>query len=597
MPNRRKLFPGLILSALLLLAMLFSLLPDPAAGSADAELELESTLQVVYIAESGNTTPRYFVEPRSLQPAAQTATIQVNYLGTWPAEAQAAFNYAVDIWESLLVSNVPIAIDAHWSPLGPGVLGSSAPTDFSVNFTNAPYPNTYYPYALANKLAGTDISPSSPDIIATFNSSFSSWYFGTNGQPGLNQWDFVSVALHEIGHGLGFIGSMRVTGDLGYWGYGGLGLPIIYDRFTETGTGTSLLSYSSGSTSLATALTSNNIYFDGAHANAANSGQRVKLYAPYTWSPGSSYVHLDNIFDDDVNGLMTWSLLNGEFYHSPGPVTLGLFTDLGWGTQSVPPTAQPTLTPTITPIASPASRNYASLTLKNLAFPGIYGSVTLNGSPAASRTVLLRRYDASIGTWSTAATTTTRSDGGFTFYGTPSLDTGDIYYVAYSNSTQQPGLLWFWASAYQRSFTAGGTLNIGTFDIADVALTAPGNGSATGMPVTFTWTRRPATTSDSYRFHLYEPSDGLPEYTSAPLGYTGQITLGSLPPGFVFNHYYSWDIYVVPPNGGLPDLGWGWSLGVNLVAFNQPALVAESVPAVFTEHGLPVDPLMLRPVP
>lgn len=591
MLNRRKIFPGLILSALLLIAILLNLLPGSAAGSTLEFLEIEASQQIIYVAESGNTVPRYFAPPRSLSPEAPTATIQVTYVGSWPSEAQSAFNYAVHIWESQLVSSVPIAVEAGWASLGPGVLGSAGPTRILANFSNAPYPNTYYPAALANKLAGTDLNTSQVDINATFNSSFGSWYFGTNGQPGLSQWDFVSVVLHEIGHGLGFIGSMVVSGEQGFWGSNGL--PWIYDRFAETGSGTALLSYSSGSASLADVLTSGSIYFDGPYANAANSGQRVELYAPSTWSSGSSYSHLDNSFDDDVNGLMTYSLLNGESYHSPGPVTLGLFRDIGWGTQTAPPLA----TPTVTPIASPASRNFASFALKNLAFPGIYGTITQNGIPAAFRTVMLRKYDASINSWSTAATTTTRGDGGYTFNSIPSLDSGDIYYAAFSNSSQQPGLLWFWATPYQRSFSAGTSLNLGIFDIADVVLNSPANGSTTGFPATFTWTRRSATASDSYRFHLYEPSGGLPEYTSAPLGYTSQIILGGIPPGFLFSHDYAWDLYVIPPNGGVPDMGWGWSLGVNRIQFRQPALVSEGLPSLYTQDGIPVDPLMLRPTP
>ena len=42
----------------------------------------------------------------------------------------------------------------------------------------------------------------------------------------------MSVVLHELGHGLGFAGSMDVDGALGSWGLG-TAFPIIYDRFVE----------------------------------------------------------------------------------------------------------------------------------------------------------------------------------------------------------------------------------------------------------------------------------------------------------------------------------------------------------------------------
>ena len=44
------------------------------------------------------------------------------------------------------------------------------------------------------------------DIITSFNSHAAvDWYFGTDGNTPSRRRDFVSVVLHEIGHGLGFI--------------------------------------------------------------------------------------------------------------------------------------------------------------------------------------------------------------------------------------------------------------------------------------------------------------------------------------------------------------------------------------------------------
>jgi hypothetical protein len=123
----------------------------------------------------------------------------------------------------------------------------------------------------------------------------------------------------------------------GCWGYG-TAFPFIYDRFTEDGNGTPLLDYASPSSALGDALVGQaggGVYFDGPNANGANTdnGQApVRLYAPSTWRPGSSYSHLDEIFNGTPNSLMTYSLANGESEHSPGPVTLGMFEDMGWTT-------------------------------------------------------------------------------------------------------------------------------------------------------------------------------------------------------------------------------------------------------------------------
>ena len=182
---------------------------------------------------------------------AATAAFSVNYLsaGTpdgfgatclaWPSPAQAAFSYAASVWASMITSNVPIRIDACWANLGsPVVLGYSG-SNMRRNFTGAPQSGTWYSYALADALAGTELDPSLPDNYITYNNGFA-WYFGTDGNTPAGQYDFVSVVMHEIGHGLNFAGTMSYgLGDCGgdsngCWGYG-TGSPGIYDRFIENG--------------------------------------------------------------------------------------------------------------------------------------------------------------------------------------------------------------------------------------------------------------------------------------------------------------------------------------------------------------------------
>jgi hypothetical protein len=282
----------------------------------------------------------------------QSATITINFLAggtkdywgndctTWPSNAQSAFNYAASIWESLINSSVPIKIDACWTELGPGILGQASATTIHRDFTGAPVANTYYTAALANALSGTDLNGTTADMRISYSRAFS-WYFGTDGNPG-SQIDFVSVVLHEICHGLGFAGSMTVSGGLGYWGW--YGYPAIYDRFTEKGgggTGTPLLDYANGSMALGNALTSQDIFFDGTNANTANGGSPPELYAPSAWQPGSSYSHLDESYNGTVNALMTYSIGSGESEHDPGPVASGILRDVGWTMSSA---SAPTVT-------------------------------------------------------------------------------------------------------------------------------------------------------------------------------------------------------------------------------------------------------------
>ena len=212
-------------------------------------------------------------QARFAQPfIAPTAKINVTYIG-FSAPAKAAFQAAVNIWQTQIHSTVPIDVVADWSNLtamygDDTILGAAGPTTFVQNFTNAPDQNVWYPAALANAIAGSDqlpanvcnSDPSFPDasgaeITASFNSNPGApWYFGS-GQFASNAIDFESVVLHELGHGLGFLGTYdgvdETTGvdDIkGFSGLTGDGTNLtIFDTFVTDGTGTPLSTFTNTS--------------------------------------------------------------------------------------------------------------------------------------------------------------------------------------------------------------------------------------------------------------------------------------------------------------------------------------------------------------
>jgi len=152
--------------------------------------------------------------------------------------------------------------------------------------------------------------------------------------------DFVSIVLHELGHGLGFYSSLRQdnSGTIKFkYGTGSYAFPAIYDKFVVNSNGTRLTSMSTSGTSLENFAQGDNIFFDGQAAVSNHAlNQNVKLFAPTTFKGGSSISHLDdatfdtNLFDFGANRLMTHGISKGEAIHNVGVITGGILTDIGW---------------------------------------------------------------------------------------------------------------------------------------------------------------------------------------------------------------------------------------------------------------------------
>ncbi|MGJ9419085.1 PA domain-containing protein [Massilia sp. CMS3.1] len=133
------------------------------------------------------------------------------------------YRHVADIWEKNLDSNVEIVVSAGWEALtctaNSATLGSAGAWNIWHDFPGGK-PGTWYPQALANKLAGTNLSAGQPDdgtgygnvdIKTQFNINLgkpdclagNGFYLGVDGNAG-GQVNFAATLLHELGHGLGF---------------------------------------------------------------------------------------------------------------------------------------------------------------------------------------------------------------------------------------------------------------------------------------------------------------------------------------------------------------------------------------------------------
>lgn len=277
--------------------------------------------------------------------ATPAAPVGDNSATTLGAQRLTAFQFAADIWGVRLAGSVEIRVGAEFNPLPcdavSAVLGSAGPNSVIRDFINAPTAHTWFVQALANTLLGVDADPGEDDIGAEFNSrlgSFdclagSSWYLGLDGNPPPEQVDFVTIVLHELGHGLGFLELMNLKTGAKF-----LGLDDAFMRFLENSE-TGKLYPEMVDHERAEASTAGNLLWAGigvtsdgewlVHGRDKQTGQ-MELYAPPQLEFGASVAH----FSEEVepNELME------PFYTGPNhnvELTASLLADIGWNVLEV----------------------------------------------------------------------------------------------------------------------------------------------------------------------------------------------------------------------------------------------------------------------
>lgn len=272
-------------------------------------------------------------------PADPLSTAGGNNGPTLGAQRLIAFQFAANLWGSFLSSPVEIRIDANFDPLActdvSAVLGRAGTTSVHRDFAGAPLVNTWFPQPLANKFAGTDLFPDASDISATFNSAIGTtcpfprpWYYGLDASPPGGQLDFVSVVLHELGHGLGFSSFVNLA-----TGAKLFERDDVFSRNLEDHSTGKLYPEMTNAERVSASQNTGNLHWVGANVLAV-SGQltggvdptgHVQMYAPNPQQPGSSVSHFDPGVTPDE--------LMEPFYVGPNHnigLTSELFEDLGW---------------------------------------------------------------------------------------------------------------------------------------------------------------------------------------------------------------------------------------------------------------------------
>lgn len=237
-----------------------------------------------------------------------------------------AFEASLNAWALVLDTVVPIVVQARMEAPEDehgGLLASAGPVDFAILNDQA------VPFPLAAQLIGESVNDGTADIEVVFSPD-ADWDYATNGRAASGKVSFLYVTLHELGHGLGFIDSFDPE-----VGEPMNGIPFAYDLFVHRGSRASHPLVRRSADRVVADLTSDDLFFNGPHANEASRRSlvpmaMVKLFAPDPYEPGSSVAHVDQATYSNVQvGLMT------PYHFGSGSdlidsLTLGILEDLGY---------------------------------------------------------------------------------------------------------------------------------------------------------------------------------------------------------------------------------------------------------------------------
>jgi len=267
------------------------------------------------------------VNVSNLKSANTLKTFEVSY-ENFPEEAKEAFLYALSVWDQKITSTIKIRVLAKWENLSNNTLGEGKPAVFYRNFKGTPISNVFYPVALAEKITGREINKSyEADIVCSFNKT-ASWYFGVNGQTPASNYDFITAALHEIGHGLGISGFFKNDNGIAQYSNSS-NAPAIYDYYIFNRENLRISDNSifpCPSTELTNQLTSNSLNIN--HVSKSAQIETIPVYAPSTWLNGISIYHLKS--NQNSEEFMKAYAFKGEAIHKISDGLLYVLSEIGW---------------------------------------------------------------------------------------------------------------------------------------------------------------------------------------------------------------------------------------------------------------------------
>lgn len=258
---------------------------------------------------------------------------------------RAAVEYATDIIGKYFVINFPIRAQFSFRSLGESAQGlqilgqARSAVWWPMLDSNGRFQSV--PIALANTKAGSDelVSMSERiDIIATFNTD-APFYFASDGsKPPSGQFDFVTVLIHELLHGMGFVGGFSCKNPCNP-DFPELQVPYVfrdylpsYDERIVNEEGESMASTfrNKGSVGMAEFYAhSRRLYL----RTDDQAEPQVELFIPHPYLAGNAIYHLGERYSGGGDALMRYAVASGDVIHALGPSTLRVMQAVGWDLQ------------------------------------------------------------------------------------------------------------------------------------------------------------------------------------------------------------------------------------------------------------------------
>ncbi len=301
---------------------------------------------------------------------------QVNY-GTIDTSnvSQAQFNESVgnvlDYWSSVLnygTLSSKITIDLSYEALDSttlGQAGSAFASDLVGSLSGNPSGDqfqltSYTPYETKgglqftaiteaqSKLLGYNKDTAAADIEISFNST-KDFYYGDAAGIGFNQFDFESVFLHEISHGMGIVSSLLTplilsidpdTNEIEY----DLTQTVLNqavltdDRAITDPDGNLLYHMTAWDALLDIDLTDPASFQPGSDINLVFGSEVIGVFNPDPWDLGSSLSH------PEIDGVLNYQLGNSRVYREFSEQDLAIFQAIGYEIAPEPTTGALILT-------------------------------------------------------------------------------------------------------------------------------------------------------------------------------------------------------------------------------------------------------------